>query len=67
MKRIQGARNAGAYGAALSGAGSSVIAFAKPGPTARQVGQAMQKAFARHADGQPVRELAFENKGVRYR
>src|SRR6185312_3968178 len=45
---IREARAAGAFGAALSGAGSSVIAFTKRGPAARRAGQAMEKAFAAH-------------------
>ena len=61
------AKAAGAYGAALSGAGSSVIAFVKPGPTAKKVGLAMQKAFASRGVTSHSQELALENKGVRTR
>ena len=63
---IAEAKKAGAYGAALSGAGSSVIAFAKPGAVARRVGQEMQKKFA--ARGVPSRwiDLGLDNKGIRY-
>jgi homoserine kinase len=59
------AKKAGAYGSALSGAGSSVIAFSEPGPVAHRVGLAMQKAFALHGMPSRFQELVFENKGVR--
>ncbi len=64
---IQSAVKAGAYGAALSGAGSSVIAFSKPGPVVSRVGLAMQKAFAAKGVASRWQELALENKGVRYK
>ncbi len=63
---IAEARKAGAYGAALSGAGSSVIAFTKPGPTTRRVGRAMQRAFHDKGVSSRVLDLALENKGVQY-
>lgn len=63
---IAEARKAGAWGCALSGAGSSVVAFTKPGATAKRVGQAMQKAFAAHRQPSHVLDLALENKGIRY-
>jgi homoserine kinase len=44
---LRAARHAGAFGAALSGAGSAVIAFAPEGAR-RAVAQAMVSAFARH-------------------
>jgi homoserine kinase len=44
---LQAARHAGAFGAALSGAGSAVIAFA-PGALTRAVGEAMVDAFTRY-------------------
>ena len=62
---IREARNAGAYGSALSGAGSSVIAFSKPGATAGHIGQAMQKAFSAHHVVSRYQVLALENKGVK--
>jgi len=64
---IAEAKKAGAYGAALSGAGSSVIALCKPGGTAKKVGAAMQKAFASRNVASRSQELALENKGIRYR
>ena len=62
---IREARKAGAFGAALSGAGTSVIAFCKPGQTAAQVGHAMMKAFQHHGVASRFRDLDLENKGVR--
>jgi homoserine kinase len=64
---IEEAKQAGAYGAALSGAGSSVIAFCKPGRTAKQVGQAMQKKFAARGLASRWFETSLENKGLRYK
>jgi homoserine kinase len=63
---IREAKRAGAWGCALSGAGSSVIAFSKPGKTAKQVGQAMQKAFTAHRQSSQVLDLSLENKGIRF-
>lgn len=63
---IKEAKKAGAYGAALSGAGSSVVAFSKPGQIAKRVGQAMQKAFAGRGVASRWQELVLENKGVRH-
>ncbi len=62
---IAEAKTAGAWGAALSGAGSSVIAFTKPGVVAQRVGETMQKRFA--ARGVPSRwiVLKLENKGLK--
>ncbi len=62
---IRDAKKAGAYGAALSGAGSSVIAFVKPGPATKHVGQAMEKAFSSHGIHSRSQELVLENKGIR--
>jgi len=62
---IREARNAGAFGAALSGAGTSIIAFCKPGQTAAHVGHAMQKAFQHHGIASRFRDLDLENKGIR--
>ncbi len=64
---ISEAKKAGAYGAALSGAGSSVIAFVKPGPLGKKVGLAMQKAFAAKNVTSQFQELTLDNKGVRYK
>jgi homoserine kinase len=62
---IREAKKAGAYGAALSGAGSSVIAFTKPGLATKRVGDAMQKAFHAHGIHSRWQDLALENKGIR--
>jgi homoserine kinase len=61
---IRDAKKAGAFGAALSGAGTSVLAFTKPGLTAARVGQAMQKAFQHHGLLSHFRDLELINKGV---
>jgi homoserine kinase len=58
------AKKAGAWGAALSGAGSSVIAFSKKS-VARHVGEAMQKRFASRGMPSHWLDLALENKGIR--
>jgi homoserine kinase len=63
---IEEAKKAGAYGSALSGAGSSVIAFAQPGRVARHVGQSMQKRFAARGVASRWIDVRLENKGVRY-
>jgi homoserine kinase len=63
---IADAKKAGAYGAALSGAGSSVIAFTKPGPVTKRVGEAMQKRFASRGMASRWIHLPLENKGLRY-
>jgi homoserine kinase len=63
---IQAANDTGAYGAALSGAGSSVLAFTQPGLLAKRVGKAMQKAFADQGTTSHWQELSPDNKGVRY-
>lgn len=64
---IAEAKKAGAYGAALSGAGTSVIALVKPGPATKKVGLAMEKAFAARHMPSHVQELSLDNKGVRYK
>ena len=66
VEAIAQARLAGASGAALSGAGSSVIALLTEHANAKKVGEAMQKAFSAKHITSRWQELAFENKGVRY-
>jgi homoserine kinase len=66
MDAIREAKKAGAYGAALSGAGSSVMAFAKPG-LGKLVGPAMQRVFTGHGIPSKWVEVPFENKGIRIR
>lgn len=62
---IRAARAAGAYGAALSGAGSSVLAFVKP-TVAKKVGKAMEQAFSGAHVQSCSRDLTLENKGIQY-
>jgi homoserine kinase len=62
---INDAKKAGAYGAALSGAGSSVIAFCKRS-VAKSVGDSMQKRFASRGVASHWLGLGLENKGLRY-
>jgi homoserine kinase len=62
---VQAALKAGAYGSALSGAGSTVIAFAGDARTAKRAGGAMQRAFQRKGVASRWMELALENQGVR--
>ena len=63
---MQAAVEAGAYGAALSGAGPSVLALCKP-HEAEAVGAAMARAFSSH--GQAARWLVLEpaSEGARLR
>jgi homoserine kinase len=63
---IRDAKKAGAYGSALSGAGTSVIALCRPGPKSKDVGRAMQKAFANHHVSSRFQVLDLINKGVKY-
>jgi homoserine kinase len=67
LEAIQAAKQAGAYGCALSGAGSSVIALTKPGAVAPRVGAALQKVFARHGVASRWTSVALEPSGVRIR
>lgn len=64
---IHEARNAGAWGAALSGAGSSIVAFSKAGGAAKRVGQAMQRCFAQHGEPSRFVDLTLNNQGIRWR
>jgi homoserine kinase len=66
LEAIAAAKEAGAYGAALSGAGSTVIAFVKPG-VSRRVGLAMRKVFQTKGLSSHWEALALENRGVRVR
>jgi len=62
---ISDAKKAGAYGAALSGAGSSVIAFTKRGTVAKHVGEAMQKRFAGRGIVSRWIDLPLDNHGLK--
>ena len=59
---VAGAYRAGALGAALSGAGPSIFAFASPSKAAR-VGKAMEKGFASAGVKAESRVLKFNLKG----
>jgi homoserine kinase len=61
---IRAAVGAGAWGSALSGAGSSVIALSKPS-VAKAVGRAMEKAFADEGLNSHAQVLMLENSGVK--
>ncbi|MBI4051247.1 MAG: homoserine kinase [Elusimicrobia bacterium] len=58
------ANRAGALGAALSGAGSSILAIAKNTQDMEKIGRAMQKAFSQHRMHSQYKILSFENKGL---
>ncbi|MFA5976082.1 MAG: homoserine kinase [Elusimicrobiota bacterium] len=64
---IQAARKAGAWGAALSGAGSSIIALTPPGTVARRVANAMKHAFRVRRLESRFLDLALDNTGIRIR
>ncbi|HOW28056.1 MAG TPA: homoserine kinase [Elusimicrobiota bacterium] len=57
------AKKAGALGAALSGAGPSVMAFARGGQT-RRVGAAMVRAFARRGVRSCFMDLKIDRRGT---
>jgi len=61
---ITAARAAGAFGAALSGAGPSVLAVAREGE-AKAVAEAMQEALGREGLGSRTLVLAADPRGVR--
>lgn len=61
---IDAAMKAGAYGAALSGAGPSIFAFAPHGHKAPLIGRAMQKAFLRFRSESRYRVLDIDRRGV---
>jgi homoserine kinase len=63
---IGAARKAGAYGAALSGAGSCVIALVQHGATEKSVGNAMQRMFKSYGVASQILNLKLENKGIRF-
>jgi homoserine kinase len=65
MDAITAAKKAGAYGAALSGAGSCVLALA-PASKAAAAGKAMQAVFSKHKILSHWLNLNLENQGVRY-
>jgi len=62
---ISAALDAGALGAALSGAGPSILAFTSNGKN-RDVGEAMQKAFRAEGVDSQILYLKPDNIGVQY-
>ena len=60
---LTAARNAGAYGACLSGSGSTVLAFAAP-DTADKVAAAMPAAFAVHNIAANSRIVPLDHEGI---
>ncbi len=60
---LAAARAQGAIGAALSGAGPCLIAFAQQGAAA--IGTAMVNAFARHGVKAAYRDLSIDNDGAK--
>jgi homoserine kinase len=60
---VSAAREAGALGACLSGAGSSVIAFADDEATLEAIGEAMARVAAEHGLPGRVRPVAPRNAG----
>lgn len=63
---IEAALHAGAWGAALSGAGPSVMAFSRP-DRAGEVGRAMVQAFGAWGEMARYLEIAIASEGVRVR
>ncbi|MFH1724872.1 MAG: homoserine kinase [Elusimicrobiota bacterium] len=61
---IRDALKAGAFGAALSGSGPTVLALTLRGPKQAKVGRAMQKAFLRHGKESRYLALDVDNKGA---
>lgn len=59
---FEAARNAGAFGAALSGAGPCVIAFAENGTEA--IGMAMKEEFAKHNVKAEILQLSIDKQGA---
>ena len=64
---IRAAEGAGAFGAALSGSGSSVLALTLRGTKQAKVGRAMQKAFSRYGAESRVLPLDVDREGARIR
>ena len=61
---VAAGRAAGALGACLSGAGSTVIAFARPGAAAEQVGEAFTRAAADLGEAGTARTVALRAAGA---
>lgn len=61
---LRAAREAGACGSALSGAGPAILALFGPGVDGNKIGHAMQEAFGRHAVRSRALELPIDRQGV---
>lgn len=61
---LKAAEKAGAYGAALSGSGSSVLAFVPKGRTQQRVGHALERAFARAGKKAHSLSLSVDRRGA---
>jgi homoserine kinase len=61
---VAAAKSAGAYGATISGAGPSILAFAKPNQ-AEKIGQAMSDVFSRNSVASLWLVLKADLKGAR--
>lgn len=62
---LRAAREAGRCGAALSGAGPSVVALCGPEADAGRIGAAMEKAFEKAGVAARSRELPVDREGVK--
>ncbi|MBI4679101.1 MAG: homoserine kinase [Elusimicrobia bacterium] len=62
---LAAARDHGECGAALSGAGSSMLALCRRGPGAVKIGRAMSEAFSRHRVKSRVLVLRVDRRGAR--
>ncbi|MBI5208377.1 MAG: homoserine kinase [Elusimicrobia bacterium] len=62
---LAAARGAGTCGAALSGAGPSMLALTRKGPGAEKIGRAMKAAFSRHRVKSRCLVLPVDHRGVR--
>jgi homoserine kinase len=62
---LKAARRAGPCGAALSGAGPSVLALAPASSPLQAIGEAMTQAFASHGVSSRYFSLSVENQGAR--
>ena len=59
------AREAGAYNAIISGAGSTVMAYAAPDADGRSIAEAMVNTFAKHGERAAYHILQLDTEGVR--
>lgn len=62
---FKAAKNAGAYGAIISGAGSTLMAYAAPDADCEAIGKAMQQAFAKAGQQAVYHILELDTKGAR--